>query len=214
LTRYPTENDSSSQHSLQNTEKKKELLRQDIQSATPECVAERKISKAVQRKLRAEINAEVEMAVKDGRDPIITLPTNDYREVTAYSTQWQALARQEARIWLDFNVTNFDKHPDTNLKHMRDVVQKVFQCNPPLRPSSIDCYLRIYLNNRRRIWHDFYVLHGESKMEPTCTKDAWPKLVKMWKSPVFERKSERMSKSAMIQVRIRFYEEDHENLCF
>jgi hypothetical protein len=30
----------------------------------------------------------VEMAVKDGKDSIITLPTNEYGEVKAYSTQW------------------------------------------------------------------------------------------------------------------------------
>jgi hypothetical protein len=169
-----------------------------IDSGTEDQVTQRKLGKAVQRKLRAEIDAEVEMAVKDGRDPIISLPTNEYGEVMAYSTRWQALARQEARIWLDFNVTSFDKHPNRNLQHVRDAVLKVFQCSPPLRPNSIDSYVRVYLNNQRRIWHDFYVKHGESEMEPTCTKDAWPKLVKLWKSPLFARQSERMSKSAMI----------------
>jgi hypothetical protein len=79
-------------------------------------------------------------------------------------------------------------------------VLKVFQYNPPLRPSSIDSYLHVYLNNRQRIWHAFYMKHGQFEVEPSCTKEAWSKLVKMWKSPLFERQSERMSKSTMIQV--------------
>jgi hypothetical protein len=199
--RFAAERASTLAPALVIIDKREESSSHGSRRATTDVVTERKRGKTVQRKLRAEIEAEVEMAIKDGKDLIITLSTN--------STQWQALARQEARIWLDFSITSFDKHPERNLKHVRDAVLKVFQCNPPLQLSSIDSYLRVYLNNRRRIWDSFFVNHGKTEMEPTCTKDAWPKLVKMWKSPLFARQSERMSKSAMIQVCIVEFTEQH-----
>jgi hypothetical protein len=77
---------------------KTELFCHGIRSGTEDRITQRKLGKAVQRKLRVEIDVEVDMAVKDGKDPIISLPTNEYGEVMAYSTQWQALARQEERI--------------------------------------------------------------------------------------------------------------------
>jgi hypothetical protein len=84
---YPPEKERTPCRSLAILENK-DSVGQGSHRAAADLVMEKKLGKTMQRKLRAEIDAEVEMAVKDGKDSIITLPTNEYGEVKAYSTQW------------------------------------------------------------------------------------------------------------------------------
>lgn len=93
-------------------------------------------------------------------------------------TQFRATARR----FLNLSVIKFRDHPDTDIKILKDDLDRRFTFDPPLRMDYILFYIESSLRTARYIWRKHWLNTGRGEKHKFCPLRFFPSLVCYWKT--------------------------------
>jgi hypothetical protein len=103
--------------------------------------------------------------------------------------------RANARRFLKLSVIHFRDHLDSDLKLIKDDLDRRFIFNPPLREDYILFYIENSIRTARYIWRKYWVKTGRGEKHKFCPIRYFPALVKYWRTTEAEEESKRMKEA-------------------
>ena len=103
--------------------------------------------------------------------------------------------RATARKFLNFSVVHFRDHPDSDIKVVREDLDRRFLFDPPLREGYILGYIETSMRTSRYLWRKFWVTTGKGAKHRFCPARYFPALVTYWKTAAAEEESKRMKEA-------------------
>lgn len=93
-------------------------------------------------------------------------------------TQFRATARR----FLNLSVIKFRDHPDTDIKVMKDDLEKRFTFDPPLRSDYVLFYIESALRTARYVWRKHWIQTGRGERHKMCPLRFFQALVCYWRT--------------------------------
>lgn len=76
--------------------------------------------------------------------------------------------RANTRRFLKLSVIHFRDHPDSDLKLIKDDLDRRFICNPPLWEDYILFYIENSIKTARYLWRKYWVKTGRGEKHKFC----------------------------------------------
>ena len=103
--------------------------------------------------------------------------------------------RATARKFLNFSVIHFRDHPGSDIKVVKEDLDRRFSFDPPLREDYILGYIEVSMRTSRYLWRKFWVNSGKGSKHKFCPARYFPALVSYWKTAAAEEESKRMKEA-------------------
>ena len=90
--------------------------------------------------------------------------------------------RASSRRFLNLSVIKFRDHPDSDIKILKDDLDRRFEFDPPLRDGYVLFYVESSLRTARYIWHKHWLDTGRGEKHKWCPTRFFPTLVRYWRT--------------------------------